>query len=734
MARKLEVEIVGDAASLHKALGKADSSSSSFGKTIGKLGKTAALTAGGAGLGALAIGLKIGISSYMDAQKNAAQTNAVIKSTGGIANVSAKQVGDLATALMKKSGVDDDVIQSGENMLLTFTNIRNEAGKGNDIFDQTTKTLLDMSVATGQDMPKAAVMLGKAINDPIAGVGALSRVGVTFTEGQKKTIKALVESGHAMDAQKIILGELKKEFGGSAEAAGKTLPGQLAIAQHSFENFAGELVAKAIPYLQRFVTYIQANMPLIRARFQELMTWLRANLFPVFKDLSALVVQVVSTIRQNWGTIGPIVQTVANIVKTQLKIVGDALRIITALLRGDWAGAWKAARALVVDIITSLVQQVKIRLQILAALFGAIGPRIKSGLSAALSGIGALVSNALSAIHHAIRAVAGAAYGWAQEIGKQIIFGIAAGIRSVANSIKDAAVGAVKGALGAAKGALHIRSPSQVFADQVGKPIGDGIAAGILASEKAIINALKGVLSRAIATRNFGAVSSIIQQMFSAKQAAVRTPAEAKIARIERARSLEDLNKGIKDAAASLATAQHDLAVAQGTGDTAGAAEASARIVESRAALARAQQDLQLFHLQEQAAKQRAALDAKQMAAQIKLGLVLDKLSKQFDNTHVTTKQLLLAIRRILHNLHIPGFAGGVTNFHGGLAVVGERGPEVVNLPRGSNVIPNGGAVASRPMIINLVLDGKVAAQALIDPLRGEAQIFKQRTGREAFA
>lgn len=37
----------------------------------------------------------------------------------------------------------------------------------------------------------------------------------------------------------------------------------------------------------------------------------------------------------------------------------------------------------------------------------------------------------------------------------------------------------------------------------------------------------------------------------------------------------------------------------------------------------------------------------------------------------------------------IPGFAGGVTNFRGGLAVVGESGPELVRLPRGSDVIPN---------------------------------------------
>lgn len=38
----------------------------------------------------------------------------------------------------------------------------------------------------------------------------------------------------------------------------------------------------------------------------------------------------------------------------------------------------------------------------------------------------------------------------------------------------------------------------------------------------------------------------------------------------------------------------------------------------------------------------------------------------------------------------IPGFATGVRNFSGGMAVVGERGPELVNLPQGSDVFTNG--------------------------------------------
>lgn len=39
--------------------------------------------------------------------------------------------------------------------------------------------------------------------------------------------------------------------------------------------------------------------------------------------------------------------------------------------------------------------------------------------------------------------------------------------------------------------------------------------------------------------------------------------------------------------------------------------------------------------------------------------------------------------------LKVPGFANGTNFAPGGLAIVGERGPELVNLPRGSQVIPN---------------------------------------------
>lgn len=52
----------------------------------------------------------------------------------------------------------------------------------------------------------------------------------------------------------------------------------------------------------------------------------------------------------------------------------------------------------------------------------------------------------------------------------------------------------------------------------------------------------------------------------------------------------------------------------------------------------------------------------------------------------------LVALGTVIQNAIVkktPGFATGVRGFDGGLALVGERGPELVRLPKGADVIPN---------------------------------------------
>lgn len=170
------------------------------------------------------------LEESMGSEKASAQLAAVLKSTGEAAGMTEEACNDLATALSKVSTYDDDTIKSGESLLLTFTSI------GKDVFPKATETMLDMSTALGTDLKGSAIQLGKALNDPMNGISALSRVGVSFTEEQKQSIATFMSQNNIIGAQKIILAELAKEFGGSAAAQAKTLSGQFQLLKNDFAN------------------------------------------------------------------------------------------------------------------------------------------------------------------------------------------------------------------------------------------------------------------------------------------------------------------------------------------------------------------------------------------------------------------------------------------------------------------------------------------------------------------
>lgn len=222
MANTISVSILADVANISKGVDQVNSKLGTIGTTgkkVGGLLKGAfAFAVIKEGLGAVKGFVGDALGEAREAQKVSAQTEAVIKSTGGAAGLSAAQFGDLANAISKKTGIDDEQIQAGENMLATFTQVQDRVGKGNDIFTQATKVSTDLSKATGTTQVNANKLLGKALNDPIKGISALTRVGVTFSEGQKKQIAQMIKTGDVAGAQKVILGELNKEFGGSAEA------------------------------------------------------------------------------------------------------------------------------------------------------------------------------------------------------------------------------------------------------------------------------------------------------------------------------------------------------------------------------------------------------------------------------------------------------------------------------------------------------------------------------------
>ncbi|MGH9250586.1 MAG: peptidoglycan DD-metalloendopeptidase family protein, partial [Acidimicrobiales bacterium] len=124
-------------------------------------------------------------------------------------------------------------------------------------------------VVTEENMRTQSILLGKALNDPIRGLTALRRVGVSFTEAQQEQIRVLVESGDVMGAQKIILGELTKEFGGAAAATSDPLDRLKVVVG----NLAEEVGTFLLPVIEDLSTWlIEEGIPKIReigASFKE---------------------------------------------------------------------------------------------------------------------------------------------------------------------------------------------------------------------------------------------------------------------------------------------------------------------------------------------------------------------------------------------------------------------------------------------------------------------------------
>ena len=268
----LVARLVADTSQFRTGMAQADTAVKKTSSGMTSMGKSmVGMFAAGAVLGGIAAVTK----ETMALEKAVAQTNAVLKSTGGVANVTAGDVRNLADAISKKSGMDDVAIQSASNLLLTFKNVRNEVGKGNAIFNRATQAAVDLEAKGFGPMAQMAKMLGKALNDPVAGMTAMTKAGVTFSAQQKETIKDLVATGDLLQAQKVILREVESQVGGSANAYGNTLAGSLGRLRESLEGVG--------------VAFMQGVTPGLKSTTDGL-TDLASGLEPVMKFLGEIPV------------------------------------------------------------------------------------------------------------------------------------------------------------------------------------------------------------------------------------------------------------------------------------------------------------------------------------------------------------------------------------------------------------------------------------------------------------
>ena len=331
-----------------KGLKQANAQFAKLGTSVGSLGRNfAVLGAAIAGAGAL---IAKNVQSLARIEKINAQTAQTIKSMGDVAGISASGVSKLAGSLENLTATEAETIQEGANLLLTFRNIQNQAGAGNDIFNQTTAVMVDLARAMGTSASGEAIRLGKALNDPVKGIAALTRVGVSFTEQQKEQIKALASSGDLLGAQKVILAELQAQFGGSGAAFAQTFSGQLELMGHELGTIGEEATMSVMPALQGMTTQLRELIPVIGPQ-------LKAAIESVdFVALGQAVVNFTTFLVNNAEAIAKTIAAIF-IISTAYKTLAVAVGISkVAIALHTWAVAQAAAGMTVATVATGALR------------------------------------------------------------------------------------------------------------------------------------------------------------------------------------------------------------------------------------------------------------------------------------------------------------------------------------------------------------------------------------------
>lgn len=499
-------------------------------------------------VGAAGSFLKDSIAEARESQKVGALTTQLLKNNAGAAGVNAKEVGDLATSISNKTGLDDEAVQAASNSLIAYRNVGNQVGKNNDIFTRATKASVDFSASTGGSAVGASKKLGKALNDPFRGYKKLAAMGVTFTAGQEKQIKKMGESGDTLGAQKILLAAVEKRYKG-AGAASATTGEKLAT---TWANFKESMGTKLLPVLDKLMKFLTNKVLPAVSAFAGLITnnakvikLLAMVLAPLIAGLLVYksTVAIVGVATRAWGTAqlflnGAMRLNPIGLVITALVALGIGLVLLWKksetfrnIVLGTWAAiktatgavfgwmkafipaAWNVIKQAFSATVGALVKIVKvgfylltlpIRIQIAVikkivqgVMF--IGRFFREAFGKALAAVREKIAAIIAKVTGIKTAITGAVSGFGKLLfgaGSRLIGGLIKGIKS---RIKDV-TGVVGGVAGKVKGFFPgspikegpLKSWNRGGA---GKRLMGQLASGISASKGSLAASMKGVSS-----------------------------------------------------------------------------------------------------------------------------------------------------------------------------------------------------------------------------------------------
>jgi hypothetical protein len=313
---------------LGNTVNKAQTPFKNFGNTIRTL-----LPA--VGLAGLVVFTKQVIAAGEQSQKSDARLRQIATSMGIFGSgvqVVTERLGKYADTMARSTGVDDEIIKNTQAKLLTFRELALSADTAGGAFDRATAAAVDMAAAGFGEATNNAVQLGKALNDPIKGVTALTRSGITFTAAEKAKIATMVESGKMLDAQKFVLKAIETQVGGTAKATASATDRM----KQAYGQVQEAIGLALLPMLEKFADWFTSVAMKIETFFKQLndptteagKRW--AEFTKAVQNAFKFIVQNADAIK-NWAiAIG--IATVAFKILNAVMNANPAVRIATGIM------------------------------------------------------------------------------------------------------------------------------------------------------------------------------------------------------------------------------------------------------------------------------------------------------------------------------------------------------------------------------------------------------------------
>jgi len=359
----IAITLTADTSKLNSGLKHAAGQVSGFADDSGKrmrgMGIKSGIALAAVGAGAIVAGAavldfaKASVQAAQDSVVSDARLDQVAKTMGFVDGAYAggtARLKDYASTLSAQIGVEDESIKAVQAKLLTFKALGSTMNDTGGAMDRATAAAYDLASAGFGSAEGNATALGKALQDPIKGITALSRSGVTFTQTEKDKIKALAESNQMGKAQEMVLKAIETQTKGTAAAT--------ATASDKMKVSFGELQEK------------------VGTAFLPVLAKLADTMIPIFDKLQ--------------GPLGKVAEALGGALSKALDALAPVLPILAdafAKIAGTVGGILSTAITALLPLVTPLLE-----------LFGQLATRIGPLITPLLEKIGVLFSAVMEAL------------------------------------------------------------------------------------------------------------------------------------------------------------------------------------------------------------------------------------------------------------------------------------------------------------------------------------------------